>query len=313
VTLRHTLSPVTLLATESLTKTYGGRVTALADLTVSVEPGIIGLVGANGAGKSTLIKILLGLLPPTSGRVRVLGLDPTADAMAVRAKVGYMPEHDSLPPDLSASELVTHLGRMSGLPKTAARERASEALRHVGLYEERYRSVGGYSTGMKQRVKLAQALVHDPDLLLLDEPTNGLDPAGRDAMLGLVQRIGTEFGISVVVCSHLLGEVERICDHLIAIDGGRLLRSDNVTAMTTATDVLVVEVSEGSDDLEQRLHEMRLPVTRDGRELLVPLEDDLTYDRILTAVADLDLPLHRLDQRRHRVADLFADREAAHV
>ncbi len=204
-----------LIATESLTKTYRGGVTALADLTVAVEPGIIGLVGANGAGKSTLIKILLGLLPPTDGRVRVLGLDPTTQSDQVRARVGYMPEHEALPPDLSAAELVTHLGRMSGLPRTVARERASEALRHVGLYEERYRSVGGYSTGMKQRVKLAQALVHDPDLLLLDEPTNGLDPAGRDAMLALIHRIGTEFGISVLVCSHLLGEVERICDTLV--------------------------------------------------------------------------------------------------
>jgi ABC-2 type transport system ATP-binding protein len=304
---------VTLIATRSLTKTYGGRVTALSDLSVSVEPGIIGLVGANGAGKSTLIKILLGLLPPTTGDVRVLDLDPTKDADAVRARVGYMPEHDCLPPDLSAAEFVTHLGRMSGLPRTAARERASEALRHVGLYEERYRQVGGYSTGMKQRVKLAQALVHDPDLLLLDEPTNGLDPAGRDAMLALIQRIGTDFGISVVVCSHLLGEVERICDHLVAIDGGKLLRSDHIAAMTKTTDVLVVEVSEGTDELAARLAALELPVRRDGRELHVLLEDDETYDRILRAVADLDLPLHRLDLRRHRVAELFSDREAAHV
>jgi ABC-2 type transport system ATP-binding protein len=304
---------VTLIATESLTKTYGGRVTALSDLTVSVEPGIVGLVGANGAGKSTLIKILLGLLAPTSGRVRVLDLDPTVDAAAVRTRVGYMPEHESLSPDLSAAEFVTHLGRMSGLPRTAARERASEALRHVGLYEERYRQIGGYSTGMKQRVKLAQALVHDPDLLLLDEPTNGLDPAGRDAMLALIHRIGNEFGISVVVCSHLLGEVERICDSLVAIDAGRLLRSDNISAMTTVTDVLAVEVSEGMDQLAARLDLLGLNVRRDGRLLLVPLEDDATYDRILAAVAELDLPLHRLDQRRHRVAELFATREVTHV
>jgi ABC-2 type transport system ATP-binding protein len=132
-------------------------------------------------------------------------------------------------------------------------------------------------------------------------------------MLTLIQRIGTEFGISVVVCSHLLGEVERICDHLVAIDGGRLLRSDNIAAMTKSTDILVVEVSEGTDDLAGRLAGLRLPVSRDGRALLVPLEDDGTYDRILTAVAELDLPLHRLDQRRHRVAELFADREATHV
>ncbi|MBQ1025660.1 ABC transporter ATP-binding protein [Micromonospora sp. C95] len=300
---------MTLIATESLTKVYGGGVTALSDLTVAVEPGIVGLVGANGAGKSTLIKLLLGLLTPTRGRIQVLGLDPTADTATVRARVGYMPEHDCLPPDLSAAELVTHLGRISGLPRTVARERASEALRHVGLHEERHRPVGGYSTGMKQRVKLAQALVHDPDLLLLDEPTNGLDPAGRDAMLALVQRIGTEFGISVLVCSHLLGEVERICDTLVAIEGGRLLRADHIAAMTSVTDVLAVEVSEGTEALAARLAALDLPVTREGRLLLVPLADQGTYDLILGAVAELDLPLHRLDQRRHRVAELFARRE----
>jgi ABC-2 type transport system ATP-binding protein len=224
-----------------------------------------------------------------------------------------MPEHDSLPPDLSAAEFVTHLGRISGLPRTAARERASEALRHVGLYEERYRQIGGYSTGMKQRVKLAQALVHDPDLLLLDEPTNGLDPAGRDAMLALVHRIGTEFGISVLVCSHLLGEVERICDSLVAIEGGRLLRADRISAMTEASEVLAIEVSEGTDELAAALEALELPVTRDGRLLLVPLTQEATYDHVLRVVADLDLPLHRLDQRRHRVAELFATRETADV
>ncbi|GAB1689442.1 ABC transporter ATP-binding protein [Krasilnikovia sp. M28-CT-15] len=304
--------PVSLIATQGLTKTYG-PVTALADLTVAVEPGVIGLVGANGAGKSTFIKIMLGLLAPTSGSVRVFDLDPTRDTDRVRARVGYMPEHDCLPPDLSAAEFVTHLGRISGLPRTAARERASEALRHVGLYEERYRQIGGYSTGMKQRVKLAQALVHDPDLLLLDEPTNGLDPAGRDAMLNLVHRIGTEFGISVVVCSHLLGEVERICDSLIAIEGGRLLRADTISAMTTASDVLAVEVSDGTEELAAALTALGLPVRQDGRLLLVPLDTEDTYDRILRCVADLDLPLHRLDQRRHRVAELFAAKETADV
>src|ERR1700754_2193619 len=181
---------------------------------------------------------MLRLIAPSAGGVRVFDLDPVAETDKVRARVGYMPENDALPPDVSASEFVTHMGRLSGLPRAAARERASEALRHVGLYEERYRQIGGYSTGMKQRGKLAPALGHDPDLLLLDEPTNGLDPAGRDAMLTLIQRIGTEFGISVVVCSHLLGEVERICDSLIAIDGGKLLRADRIETMTTTRDVL---------------------------------------------------------------------------
>jgi ABC-2 type transport system ATP-binding protein len=304
---------VTLITTTALTKRYPGGVTALDGLTVTVEPGIVALVGANGAGKSTFIKILLGLLPPTEGTTTVLGLDPTSNGDEIRNRVGYMPEHDCLPPEQSAAELVTHLGRMSGLPRTAARERASEALRHVGLYEERYRQIGGYSTGMKQRVKLAQALVHDPDLLLLDEPTNGLDPAGRDAMLALIHRIGTEFNISVVVCSHLLGEVERICDWLVAIDAGRLLRSDKVAAMTLQRDVLAIEVDEGTDQLAARLGELGLPVRREARLLLVPLESDETYDVILRVVADLDLPLHRLDQRRHRVAELFTDQEVSSV
>ena len=301
-----------LIEISGLTKRYP-RVTALDALTVDVQSGIVGLVGANGAGKSTLIKILLGLVAPTTGQVRILGLDPARDGDQVRARVGYMPEHDCLPPDLVAAEFVTHLARVSGLPRAAARERASEALRHVGLYEERYRQIGGYSTGMKQRVKLAQALVHDPDLLLLDEPTNGLDPAGREAMLTLIQRIGTEFNISVVVCSHLLGEVERICHWLVAIDAGRLLRADRVAAMTVQRDVLAIEVDEGTDELAKGLAELGLTVGREARLLLVPLESDETYDVILGVVAALDLPLHRLDQRRHRVAELFTEPEVVDV
>jgi ABC-2 type transport system ATP-binding protein len=303
---------VALIETDSLTLRYSSQVTALSDLTMRVEPGIIGLVGANGAGKSTFIKILLGLLPPTSGQVRALGLDPTRHGETLRARIGYMPEGDCLPPEISAAELVTHLCQMSGIPRTIARERASETLRHVGLYEERYRAVGGYSTGMKQRVKLAQAMAHDPDLLLLDEPTNGLDPAGRDAMLELILRIGTEFGISIVVCSHLLGEVERICTSLVAIDAGRLLRAATISAMTTRRDQLVVEVAEGVDgrvdgtgELVARLTAEGHAVRREGRVLLVPLDREEVYDQIIMAAADLDLPLHRIDQRRHHVSELF--------
>ena len=299
-----------VIETTALTKTYPGGVTALNALTVRVAPGITGLIGANGAGKSTLIKILLGLLPPTKGRARVLGLDCDREAEQIRTLVGYMPEHDCLPPDVSATEFVTHLARMSGLPAVAAKERAAEALRHVGLHEERYRAVGTYSTGMKQRVKLAQALVGDPRLLLLDEPTNGLDPAGRTAMLDLIERIGAEFGISIVVASHLLGEIEQICDHLVAIEAGRLLRADTITSFTKASQVLAVEVDEGLAQLQQELKARGLAVTLAQRTLLVPLGGDDTYDVVRDAVADLALPLCRLEQRRHQVEELFRDEES---
>ena len=310
-----------VIQTTALTKRYPGAVTALDALTVRVEAGITGLVGANGAGKSTLIKILLGLLQPTSGQAWVLGGDCLRDAERIRTLTGYMPEHDCLPPDVTATEFVTHLGRMSGLPPTAAKERAAESLRHVGLYEERYRQIGTYSTGMKQRVKLAQALVGDPRLLLLDEPTVGLDPAGRNSMLELISRIGAEFGISIVVASHLLGEIERICDHLVAIDSGRLLRADTMTSMTQASQVLLIEVDEGSDLLLAELGQRGLEPRAYKRALLVRLDDDGTYDAVRDAVADLGLPLNRLERRRRRVEELFRDEqeqgsetpEASHV
>ncbi|MCE0447780.1 ABC transporter ATP-binding protein [Streptomyces tricolor] len=199
--------------------------TALDRLSVDIGPGVTGLVGANGAGKSTPDQDSAGAVPPPRRAApRCSGLDVATEGAAIRERVGYMPEHDCLPPDVSATEFVVHMARMSGLPPAAARERTADTLRHVGLYEERYRPIGGYSTGMKQRVKLAQALVHDPQLVFLDEPTNGLDPVGRDEMLGLIRRIHTDFGISVLVTSHLLGELERTCDHVVVIDGGKLLR-----------------------------------------------------------------------------------------
>jgi ABC-2 type transport system ATP-binding protein len=296
-----------VIATSALTKRFGPTVTALDDLTLMVGQGITGLVGANGAGKSTLIKILLGLLPPTSGTAAVLGLDTQADGTAIRALTGYMPEHDCLPPDVTATEFVTHMGRMSGVPATAAKERAAESLRHVGLYEERYRQIGTYSTGMKQRVKLAQALVGAPSLLLLDEPTNGLDPAGRTAMLELIARIGTEFGISVVVSSHLLGEIEQICDHLVAIDGGQLLRAATISSFTQASQVLAIEVDDGVAELAADLARRGLKPVTHGRELLVVIDGDATFDVVRDSVAELGLPLTRMEQRRHRVEEIFRE------
>ena len=301
---------MSLVATHSLTKRYGSRVTALSDLDIEIPEGVTGLVGANGAGKSTLIKILLGLLPATSGSASVLGLDVSQQGQRVRELVGYMPEHDCLPPDVTATELVVHLARMSGLPTTAARERTADTLRHVGLFEERYRPVGGYSTGMKQRVKLAQALVHDPQLVLLDEPTNGLDPAGRDEMLSLIRRIGSVFGISVIVTSHLMGELERICDHVVVIDGGTLLRSAATAQMTAQTQEVVVEVTDNADEVARRLVSAGVDVRRQGDLLHLVLTDDSTYDLVRDVVAELGVGLVRLQRGRQHMLDMFRDAPA---
>ncbi|WP_372464133.1 ABC transporter ATP-binding protein [Streptomyces pinistramenti] len=321
-----TVDDVTVIVTESLSKRFP-RVTALDRLSVDIAPGVTGLVGANGAGKSTLIKILLGLAPATEGTAHVLGMDVTAHGSTIRERVGYMPEHDCLPPDVSATEFVVHMARMSGLPPTAARERTADTLRHVGLYEERYRPIGGYSTGMKQRVKLAQALVHDPQLVFLDEPTNGLDPVGRDEMLALIRRIHTDFGISVLVTSHLLGELERTCDHVVVIDGGKLLRSSATDDFTQVTASLAVEVTDtdtcpdGTEALRAALSAAGAVVTSaapgadgpaaSGHLLHVEVSGEETYDLVRDTVAGLGIGLVRMEQQRHRIAEVFRDADAA--
>ncbi|MYB42374.1 MAG: ABC transporter ATP-binding protein [Chloroflexi bacterium] len=295
-----------LIETAGLTKRYSA-VTALDGLSLEVEPGIVGLVGPNGAGKSTLIKILLGLVDATSGSAEVLGLDAAREGLRVRERVGYMPEHDCLPPDQSATNFVIHMARMSGIPPSHARERAAEVLRHVGLFEERYRHVGGYSTGMKQRVKLAQALVHDPELLFLDEPTNGLDPQGRDEMLDLVARTGNEFGISIIMSSHLLSEIERVCEGLIVIESGQLMRTGRIAELTDETAVLAVEVEWDADRLAALLAERGLEVQALGRTVEVAAAGgaDGVHDTILDAVVTLELPLVRLERRRRTLEELF--------
>ncbi|MEO7295587.1 MAG: ABC transporter ATP-binding protein [Candidatus Limnocylindria bacterium] len=299
-----------LISTRALTKRYPGGVTALDGLSLDLEPGIIGLVGANGAGKSTLIKILLGLLTPTEGGAQVLDLDTAAQGAAIRELVGYMPEHDCLPPDVSATEFVAHMARVSGLPSGAARERTADVLRHVGLYEERYRPIGGYSTGMKQRVKLAQALVHDPRVLFLDEPTNGLDPAGRDEMLALIERIGREFGIAVIVASHLLGEIERVASWLVAIDAGRLLQTAPLASFTERTGQLLIETDEPADGLAARLIARGIDARADGRIVVADLatgdgSEFGIYDAVRDEAVGLGLALVRLEHRRHQLEDLF--------
>jgi ABC-2 type transport system ATP-binding protein len=207
-----------------VTVTYGDIV-ALRDVSAELPSGAVGLLGPNGAGKSTLLNVLLGLLEPERGRVELLGLDVRATPLAARARIGYLPEGDVHIPGMSAVAFVAYCGRLSGLSSTDATERAHEVLYYVGLGEARYRTVDTFSAGMRQRVKLAQALVHDPDLLLLDEPTDAMDPGGRDEMLDLVHDLAHGKGISVLLSSHLLPDVERTCDHVVVLDRGSIVMS----------------------------------------------------------------------------------------
>jgi ABC-2 type transport system ATP-binding protein len=237
-----------VIRAHSLTKTWGAGKTALDRVTFTIGAGVTGLLGANGAGKTTLLGMVLGLHRPTSGRLEVLGLDPARHGTKVRARVGYSPEHNSLPEDMRAHDLVRHMGEIHGLPHREATARASDALWAVGLGEERFRPIGTMSTGQKQRVKLAQAIVHDPALVLLDEPTDGLDPVQRDGMLALVRRVGHDFGINVVLSSHHLEEVERVCDAAVIIFGGTVVAAGAIDELTRGSEGLVVEVSDRLDE-----------------------------------------------------------------
>ena len=223
-----------------------GRVRALDHLSTEVPRGSVGLLGPNGAGKTTLIKVLLGLLAPSSGEALLAGLNPgrNADKISLRCIVGYMPESDCLIPGRTGIELVATLGRITGLSAPDAMTRAHEMLDYVGLEDQRYRPLEQYSTGMKQRLKLAQALVHDPLFLLLDEPTNGLDPKGRRHMLELIADLGSTHGKNILLCSHLLPDVEKTCEHVVVIQHGRVIESGSIAELTRAEDgELNVEIS----------------------------------------------------------------------
>src|SRR6185436_10846156 len=261
-----------LLRLDRLTKRYPG-VTALDDLTVEVQRGLVGLVGANGAGKTTTFRLLLGLAHPTRGRIEVCGIDVARDPIAVRARLGYMPEHDCLPLDQTASDVVSTFGELSGLPARAARQRASDILDLVGIDEARFRPIAGFSTGMRQRAKLAQALVGDPELVLLDEPTAGLDPLGREDMLALVARLGT-FGISVLMATHLLDDVQQVCDHVVMIDGGKLVVSGTTDSLLERTGIVPVDVGPRGHELVAGLTNVGLVALADERLVEVTVDGD---------------------------------------
>ncbi|MBT98926.1 MAG: ABC transporter [Dehalococcoidia bacterium] len=293
----------TLLEAKSLTKHFGQTI-ALTSVDFQVHDGITGLLGPNGAGKSTAIKLSLGLLRPTSGSAEVLGQRPY-EALDIRARLGYMPEHDCLPTAITASEFLTHMVQVSGIPPAQARTRAADILRHVGLEEERYRPIGQYSTGMKQRVKLAQALAHDPVVVLLDEPTAGLDPGGREDMLRLIRRTGHDFGISIILSSHLMGDVESTCDRIIVLEGGEVTEQGEVAHFTSETETVLIDVDGNQEELITALAGRGISAVVDGVSLAVELVTEEQYDAIRDSLVEANVRLRRMAPRRHQLTDIF--------
>src|SRR6476620_2512074 len=231
-----------------------GKNQALKNVTARFARGAVGLLGPNGAGKSTMLKALLGFVKPDQGRMTVLGLDVATSPLEIRARIGYMPESDSHIPGMNAVSFVAYCGQLSGLPPADAMQRAHEVLYYVGLGEARYRNLETYSTGMKQRIKLAQAIVHDPDLLFLDEPTNGMDPKGRDEMLELVHDLGHNKGVNLILSSHLLPDVECTCDRVVVMDGGRIATQGPIDELKGPSGrVYEVRAKSGADRLVQLL------------------------------------------------------------
>jgi ABC-2 type transport system ATP-binding protein len=290
---------------------------ALDQLDLSIPPGVTGLVGANGAGKTTLISLALGLLRPTSGSINVLGLEPTADGPELRAQIGYGPERNVFPDDFRAYDYVRHLAEVKGLPRDEARSRASDSLFLVGLGEERFRALGTMSTGQRQRVKLAQAIAADPRLIVLDEPTDGLDPVQRDEMLAIIVQINRGFGIDVILSSHVLEEVERVCDHVVALAEGALIAQGSMSELAGASggiDLELVQLDDcptSIDDVFQLLTDGGADVQRSGNVLSIGgLSDSDLFDLANVSVASVGARIRRLGEHRRSLDDIFVSPES---
>ncbi|RLB52500.1 MAG: hypothetical protein DRJ42_14740 [Deltaproteobacteria bacterium] len=294
-----------LIEIDGLEKRYG-ELRALKDVTLSLPEGRIGLLGPNGAGKSTLLKSILGLLPPSHGSVKVFGTDVNHDPFSVRSRIGYMPEGDSVMPEMTALKYTTFAAELCGLPASEATGRAHQVLHYVGLGEARYRRLGSFSTGMKQRARLAQALVGDPKLLLLDEPTSGLDPRGRDEMLALILDIPQRTGSSVVLSTHILPDVEKTCDQVVVMAEGDVLYAGGITPLITPDkDVYEVRTKGDPDALKKPLELSRCVVTREGTNLEVRVPDGEDANYILKIAVEAEQQVRHLAPLTHTLERAF--------
>ncbi len=296
----------TLINATSLSKHYGKTV-ALDQISVELPHASIGLLGPNGAGKSTFLKLMLGLSAQTSGDLMVFGRDVQENPMEIRRRIGYMPESDCLAMDTTAFDFVRHMGEVSGLPSNDARLRAADMLYLCGLDEERYRMIREFSTGMKQRVKLAQALVHDPDLVFLDEPTNGLDPSGHDEMLTLIRRIHDELGIAVVLSSHVLEDIERVCDYVMMIDSGRLVGAGYLSDLMDTRQEITLELDGDVESFSEGVRRRGFEVSGKNGMLTVVYQDDAVFDAIRDAAVDSGVAMRTLVTRRTSLEEFYID------
>jgi ABC-2 type transport system ATP-binding protein len=294
-----------LVELEGVSKTFG-TIEALRDVTATVRGKIIGLLGPNGAGKSTLLKSMLGLLQ-FDGTARVLGHDPRMEPFAIRDKVGYMPESDSYLPGMNAVELCTYAGELSGLPKVAAIQRAHAALYFANLEDKRYLQVEGYSTGLKQRVKLAQSLVHDPDLLFLDEPTNGLDPVAREEMLRMIESLPGRRGCSIILSTHLLPDVERLCDFVIVMQAGTIVFSGTVAELRGDEELrFEIRVKVGTEEkFTEKLKEAGCVVEPLPEGLLVKLPEGQGTELVLREAIANEIQIRHFAPRRMALEEAF--------
>ncbi len=299
-----------LIELKNVSLFYGANA-ALDNLSIEVQGGAIGLLGPNGAGKSTLLKTLLGFVEPSQGTASVFGLDVKTDPLGIRRQVGYMPEDECLILGMNAVQLVSYAGELCGMPRRDAMQRAHEVLYYVGLDEERYRPIDGYSVGMKQRVKLAQALIHDPKLLLLDEPTNGMDTSGRDEMLRLVKDIAADKGINVILSSHLLPDVEFACTEIIALSHGSVIIQGEIETLKKnrgqAFDLRVVGDNAAYINALER-HNYRIEVRPDKHLRVTSDSQEQRGTKFFFQLAyDTGVQLRQLREVRHSLEDVFAE------